>query len=841
MAQITLEHGGEALVDDLKELIYLLNAPPNLHNFLFLCQARIPQILDLYEDIEDDLDGMVRLNIELLDGPKRWLEWYLEHDYLFSSDPLTSDMFYLIRRTDKNPLNGWGLGRYPLYAALFHKPESSDAFRGWGGLMLFMWMAQVAVLKKDDQQDKYFAYKGDKGFIEKPRNTYHSSHMLRLLCNEDYEGMMVELSEMESIWEGAKDMGKEDTRISDVLAYVSKANSDNWTRGNGGGKGNRRRRKNLPLGYIDLSDGIGIALYEGGLIEDESDGSSLEVIGNPFDEKTANEILNLDLDPVELQGGEQLTLAKSACETTNKNVMSHELGARGRQQQLRMQNQLLPWQSSQLALGEVTDLYLYLMRQCEGLTKESLSDEAKCQWYELTLMLLVMLTTGSTVERAKQVSILKEGVKRSTASIFIYRHSEEDIEEGSIEYEWGVKALEPIYARVGSFESSIRKEKKGSFYLPDILEVAPFLVRYRENAVSIAGKKRTVFQRDMEYYKKALKAYIQTIPEAISDRLTVNRISKYLFYQITAATNDVTAAACITAQEHHLAASRIHYTVLDIDYLRAVMKEALTPLLLNLGRSPDEMVIVKSKVPAYVGARHCLKMSAYQKAVKQVLAELRRHKRIKDMVAFIDYHNLYTAYTAWVFNFGITGRGINNPLIKSSDFDPSSGLSTYRDKDIEQPYHARLLWLPPEVKRQLLNYEEHLSVVMAILSLHCKADEMPAADTTGFFLHKSQKRDHIKPIPITGVNMRKHLYAKYLNAPHNSHRRFVRSELVERGHSAESIDALLGHWFNGEEPWSYFSSFDFGRHIELLKGSLVPLMKEIGFKSIGSVLLKGKI
>jgi hypothetical protein len=69
----------------------------------------------------------------------------------------------------------------------------------------------------------------------------------------------------------------------------------------------------------------------------------------------------------------------------------------------------------------------------------------------------------------------------------------------------------------------------------------------------------------------------------------------------------------------------------------------------------------------------------------------------------------------------------------------------------------------------------------------------------------------------------------------------VRSELVERGHAAESIDALLGHWFNGEEPWSYFSTFDFGKHIELLKGSLVPLMKEIGFKSIGSVLLKGKI
>jgi hypothetical protein len=47
----------------------------------------------------------------------------------------------------------------------------------------------------------------------------------------------------------------------------------------------------------------------------------------------------------------------------------------------------------------------------------------------------------------------------------------------------------------------------------------------------------------------------------------------------------------------------------------------------------------------------------------------------------------------------------------------------------------------------------------------------------------------------------------------------------------ESINAFMGHWSNGEEPWGPYSSFNVPAHIETLRRFVEPLLKELGFKS----------
>lgn len=62
----------------------------------------------------------------------------------------------------------------------------------------------------------------------------------------------------------------------------------------------------------------------------------------------------------------------------------------------------------------------------------------------------------------------------------------------------------------------------------------------------------------------------------------------------------------------------------------------------------------------------------------------------------------------------------------------------------------------------------------------------------------------------------------------NTHRRFLRTELIERRCPPEVIDAFLGHWQQGEEPYGPFSSFSARSYVETLRTYLEPLLAEIG-------------
>jgi len=60
----------------------------------------------------------------------------------------------------------------------------------------------------------------------------------------------------------------------------------------------------------------------------------------------------------------------------------------------------------------------------------------------------------------------------------------------------------------------------------------------------------------------------------------------------------------------------------------------------------------------------------------------------------------------------------------------------------------------------------------------------------------------------------------------------LRTELIERGCLPEVVDACMGHWIIGEAPHGQFSSFDFGRYIEILKVALQKLHADIGLQTV---------
>lgn len=72
--------------------------------------------------------------------------------------------------------------------------------------------------------------------------------------------------------------------------------------------------------------------------------------------------------------------------------------------------------------------------------------------------------------------------------------------------------------------------------------------------------------------------------------------------------------------------------------------------------------------------------------------------------------------------------------------------------------------------------------------------------------------------------------------PHriNAYRKFLRTELSERGCPPEALAAFMGHWLRGEEPQDPYSSFCPAAYAGVLSDWITQLLKTLGWYVQGS-------
>jgi len=77
-----------------------------------------------------------------------------------------------------------------------------------------------------------------------------------------------------------------------------------------------------------------------------------------------------------------------------------------------------------------------------------------------------------------------------------------------------------------------------------------------------------------------------------------------------------------------------------------------------------------------------------------------------------------------------------------------------------------------------------------------------------------------------------HQTSQFFPFPANFARRFVRTELLEDGVPPEVMDAWMGHWWQGEEPWGPYSTFSYSQYRQTLESKLVPFLDDLGIRPI---------
>lgn len=374
-----------------------------------------------------------------------------------------------------------------------------------------------------------------------------------------------------------------------------------------------------------------------------------------------------------------------------------------------------------------------------------------------------------------------------------------------------------------------------SFLLPDMLGAGAELLEFLRQE---ARPNERIFGIEPETARAEITRLIERCGV---DRLTTDKLGATLPGILLDQTGDQSLVWMVTADQNHANEPRIHYTRHAVPVLQRAYCNAIKRLA-SMGRLKPKQwtppLRTGSETTASVGARFVILLAELRTLIAQLLNTLRlpmrdpfRHTQIRR------YHDSYLLYT-WLFqSLQTTVRATTRPnsLYQAGERHASINqrvLCGLSDKDGRYTTKARLVSLSPSLLSQFSHYRAHLDHLVQRLGMRRDFQSVDAADLP--LLVISEKKEWA---PLSPRWIEAELATRFAPLPANFHRAFLRTELLERGCNAESVDAFLGHANLGESPFSRYSTFDYGMHLPLIEQSLDAIRQELGLVPVASRLV----
>ena len=205
-------------------------------------------------------------------------------------------------------------------------------------------------------------------------------------------------------------------------------------------------------------------------------------------------------------------------------------------------------------------------------------------------------------------------------------------------------------------------------------------------------------------------------------------------------------------------------------------------------------------------------------------------------VGSLQFHLAITQYTTFMVCFGLAHRGEKmQPLPALNAIDPDTGFLNIHDTvRTDKRTHSRMVWVPPVIRDQLQIYESYLQTEFprfpADLRAHVtellRRGELPLVNLRERGWCKWATKDVYDTLPV------RHQRAGAVKL--NAGRHWLRTQML--GYcSEETINAFLGHWYLGREPWSFGSTLDPFRYRADLEKTLPRLLAGLGLKAMGGL------
>lgn len=822
--------------DVLRTLLWLINAHDRLIAFV-----KISQNIRRIFEVTENYWGITTTDFQL--GEIIPVLQWINQNSVSLEKIIGTDFNRQPKYNKDHPVMSRGSSRHPFYTTLWnntligHGSETGrikDSYLLLQGHLLFAHANEFFSKENRDEYENYGGQTEWKGITNSP---YPAALSVRELSEVQYAEVLRCLPVHLNPREFASALNKlpkiEDSymlgRIERLRSFLQKSTGlRKWVhRSSVGGQGGGASHH--VTGYIDLSPQL---RQQAVVVGDNNDpdydwGHQSIVIETELDKQEQQELLANDLLPEEFASQELLLIGYES-EGHERQVGSYSATSAEQARHIIMANQLLPWSFGELTITELVNVLTTCFEWVKiSFAKDTTPSPSDVQKLEAICLLHVMLYTGSSFERARKTLVLAPEIRNEDADLAFL------VGVTANEDGWRIRAIQPDYKSVRQAQDSDTERKRVDYLtLPDIGRSHRFVLLLQEHQAAadcadmadISMKKYRLFRRRPDTMRENLKSLLLELDPL--KRLTETKLSKLMFWQLLEKTDgDVCAASMIVGDEHTLAHVRLFYSVMSVEYLQKSYIKATREMIewLSLAINWEGKAVVDfnpEKSDRFLGSRLCPKQKAVKGAILKLKGALFSAQQRND---FLLVHNLHTLFMVWRFVFATACRAIVTPYLALSDIDRSSGIGLLTDKDDGTGYKSRLIWLPPTVIRDMAQYEQYR---LAFLKSHT---EMICKDDLAIFFVELDRNEQLRAITVSPKTMLPIMEAFLPSYPANFHRRFLRMELLERGCPTEIVDAWMGHWHMGEEPWATLSSFSFQIYRDTLQQFLLPLLDEIGF------------
>jgi hypothetical protein len=764
--------------------------------------------------------------------PDEWLEWRTEaaiDDWLpvldwingnanALAEAISPDLSRATNSTGHNPIRGSGVTEFGFYAVLC---EPLHAARGDFPAQLHLTghllLAYVNAMREHAEQDAYYRHGPEHNWQFLPNRPDGAARAVRRLLSAQYAETLSSLDVAlppEDFVEALEQAPPLDTQEVEsdrwhLIRFLQKCwETRNWLdrdggkgRGSGGGHG-------WVGGQVSISPPQAVR-------DDDqaSDWGSAEIARfRAVSGRKAGAHLRSDLSPDEDEGDEEVLLGNHPCSDTVRDAGALARTARAKSRAVNRSNQLLAWSYERLTVDEIRQLLGELESAQSRLVAKPLGPKDRAE-AETVLLLKVMLATGSDVGRAARAIVAAHASSPPEGTIAVVIP---ETPEFAAEVSWRIPALRPLYKTDLSGTPEQLRPEATHFDLPDPLNTLP-LIKTLDIASLRPGQGQCLFETPEEALLESAKRWLQSHKNN-NGRVSLEKIANALWQSAYAITGDAALSSCITGASHPLARVRLHYTAMAARTAQTMYRSAIDGLLGREHRPDTTAPEAPIGKDGNVGARLCPTLPAVKACFTRLRADTVASRDVTDRDDFIAHHNLLTLHAVQFFAYATTCRAIVTPYPFPASVDSGRQLASLADKDDETCHKTRLVWIPPALLENMALYAAHLE------SLKVQLPAMPKglAEAPCFFLD-----DAMIPVAVRPKTLEPML-KPYLDVRANTHRRFLRTELLERGCNPEVIDAFMGHWHTGEEPFSPFSSFSFSAYALELSTHLLPLLAEIG-------------
>lgn len=819
---VDLKFGSAGL--QLKRFLWLINAHDQLISFPEICSntSAIIKSCETAWDIQDPIISELLKVIPILD-------WISDNRKLLA-DKIGPDFDRQPTRVKDHPIMSRGSSRHPLYTTLWNHHEDESSRNDYGLLQGHLLVAFAGELLHAENQTNYENYDS----LREWKGTANSPYPACLAVRELSEAQHIPLIRQLAVRNSPKDFAKSLNRlpeirskvlldrVDDLRRFLQKHHGiEDWViRSQSKIKGTPGGGSLKVTGYVEISPQlikVDLPLGDSGSPLDDCGITSLvSEIGISHSEQV--ERLESDLAPDEI---DQQEMILTEFDQNQTGTVAANAGAQLRH--IAMANQFFPWSYQQLSLAELSDALSKTMdwidANVKGKKPHIIASAKTLERLELICLMRFMIFTGSSFDRAQEAIIYLQNQPNQDIDLtYLYT----DGQPGS----WRIRAIHPDYKSQVVQDNGLDRARTDYFTLPDIShsgKILSFLVstaKWYAMPLDPPLPEYKLVRRDSKKTREQLHDLLKELDP--SGRLTEQKISTFLFNRILEVSQgDICAASIICGQAHPLARVRLFYSVYSVEALQKLYLSAVEGLSGQLLKARQSKITITSpslpENPYSVGSRLCPNFEAAKDAVNNLKMGLLENRNSDVETKF---HNLYVIWMIWHFLFATACRGIITPYLPVSEIDAQTGVGLLADKDDGTGYKARFIWIPPFVLKLMGNFEKYLG-------LFAKSCSFTVDGHDPFFVKQDPLKNKIYAEIVRPTTLQP-VMNRFLPYPVNFHRRFMRTELLTRGCPSEVVDAWMGHWNFGEEPWGPYSSFSFLEYRATLEKYLVPLMQDLG-------------